>query len=319
MCGYCTERIPIEIAEYQALGKLEELQEREDRRYTDPMSSYCLQEYVGPAKFFQDHEEYLWEDTKFYNEYFDEFVTMPDRTIIFCRIIEIFIREGFQSEVYQYLLRNKALLPFVEYECKRNPVCGNLIAPGSALMGLFKAEQFFIEGVWEEITQLPTLVDSCIELLRAYADQHHLKPDFSGQPLESSVFSEILPYVFFSMMVVAKYNPQHDSVLGLIRTNPPPPLFDALDLWLQRRAALLIHEGTGLEPFLPFGKAARPVLLYYLLITHRLTADEREILKEAILEDEDRIPDDRLPQNRSPFYMYMHSIILDYLAEYPAS
>ncbi|MFZ6028179.1 MAG: hypothetical protein ACOYYS_10740 [Chloroflexota bacterium] len=87
-----------------------------------------------------------------------------------------------------------------------------------------------------------------------------------------------------------KYFPGEDEAVRLVQKEAKAGrLFEGLGLWLQRRAAIKLHEHMGLAPFLPYNRAARSVLAYYLLVKGCLSIKEKHRLKDAVREyNEDR-------------------------------
>ena len=62
------------------------------------------------------------------------------------------------------------------------------------------------------------------------------------------------------------------------------PNFEALDLWLQRRAALAVYDLEGIAPFVGAVGGVRPEIFQYLKLKGRITASERDVFINRLSE-----------------------------------
>jgi hypothetical protein len=98
---------------------------------------------------------------------------------------------------------------------------------------------------------------------------------------EKTAFQTIFRALWFSLNFLGQF-PASRNILREIVTNNPAgiPCFDAHDLWLQRRAALLLYDNAGLAPFLE--KGCRSSLLYYLDLKRGLSTKELQEIRTAV-------------------------------------
>jgi hypothetical protein len=100
----------------------------------------------------------------------------------------------------------------------------------------------------------------------------------------------------------------------LINMNCEPPLPDGMELWLQRKASLILFDWLRLTAFLPYQQPNtwhRPVLIYYLLVNNKLNEEEKVTLQEEII----RANNNQIPQNKiaGPFWASIDAIIIEHL------
>ena len=98
---------------------------------------------------------------------------------------------------------------------------------------------------------------------------------------EKGAFQIIFRALWFSLNLLGR-SPASRNILQEIVTTWPAgvPFFDAHDLWLQRRAALLLYDNAGLKPFLE--KGCRASLLYYLDLKRGLSTQQYQMIKSAV-------------------------------------
>ena len=318
MCGYCTEIYPIQIAMEQSLGQLWDFQSDEQRQ----KFGYYLQECHDLRLALLSNQEEAQAIVSIIDIISEEpkHIYLAPLEIIFCRVIETLVKYGFDSKEYQMLMANEVIHSIVAYEVKRPVIPGEeLIFPKTQFETLINYDMFTVKEQWEEIVNSPSLVSTCEKLLNTYIDWWHCsQTDISLQKADAlnglSIFQKIYPLVFLSLMVITKSHPNHKSIHRLIETNPDAPLFEALELWLQRKASLSLYHIEGLNAFLPYAKKVRPALVYYLVVNNKLNETEKEVLREAIVKsgryDE---TDTESRYKNGPFYMFIEPMIIEYL------
>ena len=87
-------------------------------------------------------------------------------------------------------------------------------------------------------------------------------------------------------IVVSSKNPNTVIALRPIALTQPAgiPNFEALDLWLQRRAALAVYDLEGIAPFVGAVGGVRPEIFQYLKLKGRITASERDVFINRLSE-----------------------------------
>jgi hypothetical protein len=225
------------------------------------------------------------------------------------------INNSFDSPQYHSLTSNKLAIEIIKnYSQPVSIFDEQLFAPESILRTLFKTNIFLVKDQWQEFLNHPHLVSDCVHLLRAYTDWwllgQGLSDDFKKR---DEVFQKAYPYIFFAFTYLAHYQPQQSVIAQLLKTPQSPTLFGLVDLWLQRKVALEVYDTAGLAAFLPYLEAARPALIYYLIIKNKLNEREKVTLREIVLQSGIFTSDDPLRHHHMPFYMYIESLIMERL------
>ena len=129
------------------------------------------------------------------------------------------------------------------------------------------------------------------------------------------------PLVFFASIVLAIQSPSNEALHALIKSEDMG--FNLSGLWLQRQVFLVMYNTLGLAPFLPYRDVVRSGLMYYLVISGKLTNSEKKILKREILEskfyahylemlesDKYKADDSKKP---TPFHLFLEPYLLEFL------
>jgi hypothetical protein len=123
-------------------------------------------------------------------------------------------------------------------------------------------------------------------------------PVMEVDEIERHVFGTAFPAIWFSLHRLQDAEGGLALMAEIVRTNPAgTPDFDAWDLWLQRKTALLLYDRAGLEPFLK--KGCRASLLYYLHAKRVFSEAQFAVIRQAMESlPEDAFSDDYciLPQ-----------------------
>lgn len=238
MCGYCTEIQPIQVITKQTEASL--------LKGRALPAIYYLQE-CDDVNFALSETEQLILDS-----------------------IDVAENHGFESENYQALLRQDVVSSVIGYQTNQSfPDDERLFHSDSALANLTRREVFLVKDKWDAFATNSALLPACTSLLNAYVEWWHKYNTKEADELD--LFQAVYPYVFFSPVLLTKYAPRNGVIQRLVTTNPAAPLFEGLELWLQRKASLVLHETLGLNAFLPYNRfvlvdKVRPALIYYLLV-----------------------------------------------------
>lgn len=215
-------------------------------------------------------------------------------SMVFCRAIDVLVKNGYASEAYQSLLAVPTVFRVLQVVCQSTTVFNErLFVPTSSLQEFLQAGFCFSQLACDNTLNNAGFQAECIAFLSKYIDWWHHGQGMGTKALdgggdsasdEYAIFEVIYPYVFLSFVVVQTYFPQHDLIGRLVHK---APYFGAtpenLDVWLQRQAALRLFDTSGIAAFLPYGAEPRPALIYYLLVKNKLTQTEKQVLRESIL------------------------------------
>ena len=296
MCGFCTEVFAFEFLERERLEKPFLFQGW-------PASEFVFQETKDPSYAMERFAASVRRKKQ------DLINELPDETLL-CRAIDLLLEKGFDSEAYQQLSRKKIFKMLLNKTCP-----GEINTKDVTTMGRFTFNQLnrlYDSEIWTSKEAVTELLESVkikketLTALRYYIDwwlkgkglkKNDLKKrmDETGilDPIEDiskneqEVFRAIFRAVWFSVNFL-RHSQESEKMLGEIVRNGPAgvPHFDAKDLWLQRRAALILFDISGLKPFLEQG--CRASLLYYLHLKKGLSQEDFYSLSQAL----DRLGED---------------------------
>lgn len=283
MCDYCNEKIAIEVADAETLGR-------------------SLNPALNDMVFFK--VIYLQETKDFISAFqsqraiFDEAVAivrgekdfriltehMPGLQVSLCRMLDILVNDGFDSEIYQTCIVDATLLNIISIQHQRSND-EPLLADLADLQDTFASDVLSDETrLAEMLSEDSAFVADCKIFLSRYIkwQEKEQATDIDGS---YNTFFNIYPYAFLSMVIVLRYFPDEKSLTLLIQNEAKEgKLFEGLDLWLQRKTSIGLYKQSGLTAFLPYTKKVRPVLVYYLLVKGLLSADEKRKLKDIVNE-----------------------------------
>ena len=319
MCEYCAEIHPINMAADLTEGKSIDfndkttfgfyLEECQDIQHAITQESESLQ-YLSNT--MDDLEQSENDIDNFWFE------------IIFCRTIQILVTKDFDSADYQILISNPLVDRIVRYEFKHLLPFENKYLPSTTLTFLFNDRVFTEKESWNNLISQPSLISDCENFLIAYIDLWSIDwhaEDRQEFKVKIAVFQKNFSLVFFSAIVLAKHNCQNEVLFKLIKSEPVP--FHPLELWLQRKIFLMIYDAVGLAPFLPYRDIVRSGLMYYLVVSKKITVAEKEMLKKEIigsqfyeyycemLESGEYKAND--PTNPRPFHIFLEPYLLEHL------
>lgn len=228
---------------------------------------------------------------------------------VMCRALEILVKSGFESAIYQELLRHPMFsvailtacsvyqeLAAVNVETRLNP---------NEISWIFEKDIYLVPGSLRQYNDKVS-EQACIELLNEYIawwleggniphqDLNQRMEDFGiMDPIEDIPASErhLLTIRFPALLYAltrASATSDGEPVLWTIITRNPSgvPDFDGLDLWLQRRATQLHFDRHGLAPFLRCLKEIncpiRVTLFEILAGSRHLSAEDKTLLLAAL-------------------------------------
>lgn len=286
MCGYCVENIVFSLL----IGPAE------TRTEIAQTSHFTL------AEMLQDCKE---------PDLILEFVTKsaaakrPVALVAVCRGLETLLNHGYRSAAYQSLLKIPAYLTAIETVSNsawlRSYLSNDDRLNISAYLDLVSRSTYTSSEFFE--TQRERWQGDIAEsLLKSYVDfrlkgigLHRQNLDeLFGQtgtfdpiqdihPDDHAVVRDRFLAIWCSLLVLAHQKPKSPIIWEIVTTPPiGVPDFDGLDLWLQRRSALIAYDSSGIEPFLTEIGSVRPELFQFLAIMRQVSKLELDRLKEAI-------------------------------------
>lgn len=223
-----------------------------------------------------------------------------DKTIVICRILEILQAEGFDSPAYHALLQRPVFPLFIHGYCEAPPpdeLTLNLVG----VDWLRSPDTYLMPGVFRR--QMADWFGNVgPSILRSYLDYRvmgrGLRHDDLGMLMEETgVFDPIndihyeahatirwyLPGFWLAMLSLDHAAPRWSLLWDLVIKTPEGiPLFEGLELWLQRRAAINAYDVAGLTPFLEQLADVRAELLVNILMHRRLSDNELDRLTVAL-------------------------------------
>lgn len=264
MCGYCTESF--------ALRAMQHDQEIIALSRDKPMfATMAFQEAVDlPSGLL---------------EIGDTCINNPSVALtILCRAIELLSTAGFDSEAYQRLIEIPNFKAAIRSACEYIPKTDTSSDLPEQLQPdhyqwLREISTYLEANCFRELSENAS-PQRCLENVLNYSAWW---VDRAPTANDHRLLWQIFPMLWFSLLRSSKADDIEPAVwLVAIRARGSEPDFDALDLWLQRRAALVIYERRGIDPFVREIKLVRAELIGYLILTGRLSEIERQTLSDRI-------------------------------------
>jgi hypothetical protein len=283
MCDYCNEKIAIEVADTETSGRSWN-PELENMAFFKVIH---LQETKDFIAGFQSIKPTLERSRLIVPVKKDFRVSWGHITclqVVLCRVLDSLVNDGFDSETYLSCIVDETLLDIIRIQYQRSK-------DEPLLADLAELRDIFAPGVLSDKMELAEIlsadssfVSDCKVFFRRYIEWRE-REETDEIDDSYNAFFNIYPYAFLSMTIVLKYFPGEKGVMRLIQNAAKVGrLFEGLDLWLQRKASVSLHEQSGLTPFLPYDEKVRPVLIYYLLVKGLLNSDEKRRLKDLVSE-----------------------------------
>ncbi|MGC8491926.1 MAG: hypothetical protein ACP5SH_09335 [Syntrophobacteraceae bacterium] len=314
MCGVCTERFAYEIAEKQSEGAIVEFESTIPFQYFQEIGDIGAGLDVAvqyAEKEFQEEESANPNELGYYifspGEKGKIVHTRPKLTIsdfvprhiVFCRLLDVLVDHGFESKTFQRLIANPYISDIIDHEC--NSCFGQEVesigTPFSDFMSLYDQDTFRDKKKWNAFIEKDSL-EKCGNVLSFYIDWWLFGRGLKKEPVEQNGIVDVLNQInqtefykfdlifrvfYFSLLITAQSSSKMQLHLTMVLTNPfYPPYFDALDLWLQRKAALSLYQIHGVQNFLPYDSRIRPLLIFYLAVKGGMPAHERRKLAKSM-------------------------------------
>lgn len=193
---------------------------------------------------------------------------------IMCRAIEMLVTQGFESKQYQELLLQQPIFSIaISTACEKIKEIDfdkdNVRFNPNSLAWLTEKNTYLMAGYFDKNNTI-TNNQACITFLNEYIDwwleggtvsHQNLSQQFEDtgilDPIEDIPATERVllecrfPFFWYALMRSTSMPDQTELLWKIITRRPSGvPNFNALDLWLQRRAALIFYDKQGLAPFL---------------------------------------------------------------------
>ncbi len=294
MCGYCAEKIAIEIAERQTLGEA-----------LPPHLAHATLLYLQECERFYpalvNHESFLRDELAKIDqieksdqpEDFFEMATWATLYVVCGRLVEALSKKGFASPAYQALIDHPLAVGCIKrVQGQNREFDPRLFAADSIFRSLNYEDVFFDSTSWGKLLSDPQFLEHAIDLLDRYIKWWH-EDNGGTDDLLSGLrsFYDAYPYLFLSYTAVVSIQPNHAIIREWVTAKGCVAFYENLALWLQRKAALVLHQNNGLDIFSPQDSLVqsghgiglcRPDLLCYLLVKRCLDFSERQLLRQSV-------------------------------------
>jgi hypothetical protein len=306
MCCFCQESTAYEVA--RVLTQTNSWSPEVEQRPLFDIALLMECRHLLPVLL--KYEQHLYEDLELIKTH--EFETKALRgsltRIAFCRMMETLIVHGFDSEEYHSLITTPVAFNILKvYRSLQSAVPdGRLFLNDSLVASVLQDEFFFTKDHRNSIRNDPRLISDCVEFLTRYIDWWCYRDDENSWLDDYNYVETYFPYVYFSFLVVAKFQPD-DKLFARMISNTPVSFGASLQsLWLQRKAAIALYDLRGLQAFLPYPQQElRPSLIYYLVVKEKLDTESKHTLREAILKSGKYKPDKDVSFAKKRGFVYM--------------
>lgn len=276
MCGYCTEKILFSILERQrasCIGRLDSVFEceyflQEEENFHVAVNAIAAE--IGLPKISPN----------------------PGSSALtfLCRGLELLLRQGFDSPSYQKLLGNHHFRLALKEVCtskSRKKFDGLSSEKGFSSLILLYEQATYTDGAMAK--RLQVSVDRKAEAKALL--QHYIRWWLLGHGLQKdkqhestiSIFSHRAFYslflaVWYSVVLLGPEPEGKPFLCQIAATNPSNADFIAYDLWLQRKAMLLLFDREWLSGLGKGFWPGRASLLYYLDLKRGLTSKQKKFI-----------------------------------------
>ncbi len=312
MCGFCVEGTAIELAKALTLGKawppeLEQLamfdvlymEESPDVSSAFLRIEHQLKEIITRWETENSNAK-LWKNSHL--------------RIAFCCIVETLVKKGFESKEYQNLITIPCVPEIIKSWCQiEHDFDERFFTPDSLLRNIFQRDFFFDREHCSKVLSNPTLLKDCIALLTVYVDWWHSEQENFVDDLDLA--QTMFPFVFLSLIMIQVHYPTHKVIAQMVSETPGHfgGSFDTFEMWLQRKAALMLYDTVGLSAFLPYGNRVRPPLVYYLVVKNKLNSEAKQNLREAVLQSGRYKPERDFPRKARDVNLCTELFIMEHL------
>jgi len=268
MCGYCTEYGFLRFVKSEHHGVFQFIE------------STNAQEAIVIEPFFTTH----------YLKDFDNLVGVIHNTsrhdnfqyeidIVFCRLYEEYINNGFNYPLFE-LMRSVFKKDCVDSFFKqRKEFCHNELWSALGNESLYNNEDS-----WNTfIADKDYLAKSAIDILSLHCDRL-----INGRVANNVEPTCFLPILYFSLSFLCRHFSGAEIIKTIALTEPcyTPHMFDANELWLQRKAVLHCVKKYGLEFLVAHSETIRYELIFYVLAKLTMSRKDLHTVKALILENE---------------------------------
>ncbi len=273
MCGYCTETIQLINLEREKKGK--------------PVRELWEALIAGP--YLQEAEDLLSALDKIrvaaYRKKVAPMQAMPSEALI-CRALDVLLTEGFDSPVYQKLLRSRIFQRAVDEACSSEKMTSlDLLPPEFRLKHLsclYQLDFYLDPALSRDLTTFKTfgvIRHECLELLRAYIRGWVRK----GVEMNHAAFTTAFRAIYASLALLGRFRSSKRLLWNIAEESPWSPDLEGYSLWLQHQAILQLHRREGFENIISRTAHLRASLFWYLDLKTGLTISQKELLKQHLL------------------------------------
>jgi len=281
MCEYCTEFYVLQLLEREQQKNYSKIR---SYRVSPLQDIYYLRECVDFVSAFK------WYKTKVskIKEPMDEYDAEIIAEIILMRAMEICFEQGFNSPIYQRLLRNSLFMSFINMACSmKEPICNFLKTSEDLgpLSILYNSDTYLKHDCSLQQQQLDHLLPACHRLLDDYQKSclTDIKGNYYGRDaMPKSPIRDLFRALYYSIHMVGSYL-SNKKVLWQLAYRDPNVGGDISGphLWLGRVAVLKLFDFFGFCEFLKRFKYIRSLDLAYIGFKRGYNKEQKDLLREA--------------------------------------
>lgn len=280
MCGECMEGNVINILEIEA--------ERKEYRPENLLICFYLQETADLLKSVRRFAS-LAEIGKRLSPAFKDDVA----NIILCRMLETSTKSGFDSPVYQGLLKNKMVRDAIGHGCahKVQERIKGLDLPfiTGDMLKLYKASTFINREGWagiENREELSSAAFQSLKYIEAWLKKHRGRRSDTTSPEtdenERNKFRLLFRIFYMGILFAPNVEETWKSLYFISKHGSVYAGFDGLDLWLRRKAFERLVLDSPHFSLVPYDPKIPPILYLYVAIKLRISNEEKERLAESM-------------------------------------
>ncbi len=311
MCGYCMERIALDILKRDVQGSLQMKDLGSD------MNCYFYLRETSDFLSAADRVRRSRQHRTFFSD---------PPGVAFDRGLEILFEHGFDSSAYQRLLKKPFYREEIIATCTDSrrrdfeTLSEGLQVDNLGL--LYQAETFFWGNNSKVLRNLDHILPACRNILKHYISWwldgkaldsgdllakldnlghlERINAGYAEQTSEASLsraqdfrFGVLFTAVYFSILMVGSCSAGKKMLLAIAQRNPaetPGPCAD--DLWLQRVAALRLYDLEGFEAFSRRVTTLHATSLIYIDLMRGFTKEQRELLLDIVTIQPDATQED---------------------------
>lgn len=278
MCGYCIESNFLSFVKLEHHGIFQFIE------------STNAQEPIVIEPFFMTH----------YLQDFDDLIGVIHNTswhdkfqygidIVFCRLYEEYINNGFNYPLFE-LIRSVFERDCIDsFFSQRKECCHNELWSELGNESLYNNEDS-----WNKfIADKECLAQSAINILSLHCDR--LIKGREANKVDPVYF---LPVLYFSLSFLCRHFSDTEIIKIIALTYPcyTPHVFDANELWLQRKALLHCVKKYGVAFLVDHFKTIKYELIFYVLSKLKMSRKDLHTLKTLITSENETIYFGMLPE-----------------------